>query len=139
MRPLIERFTEKYEPVTETGCWIWTAALSDGYGQIEEKGKFKWAHRISYEIHKGNIPAGLQIDHLCRIRCCVNPEHLEAVSPKENVRRGLKGVLKTHCPKGHPYSGSNLYLIPKGGRDCRTCRSAADAKFKFNKLMGKHI
>jgi DNA-binding XRE family transcriptional regulator len=86
------------------------------------------AHRYSYELHKGLIPDGLTIDHLCKIRHCVNPQHLEVVTYQENNHRGngMSGChfRATHCPKGHPYSGDNLYVRPDGkGRGCKICRS----------------
>lgn len=86
------------------------------------------AHRLAYEAVKGPIPAGLQIDHLCRVRNCVNPDHLEAVTQQENVRRGRVGEntrSKTHCPQGHPYDEANTYRNPAGSRNCRTCHRAS--------------
>lgn len=85
---------------------------------------------MSHELHKGPIPEGLVIDHLCRNRGCVNPDHLEAVTQRENILRGeglaAANARKTHCPKGHPYSGENLYVVPSSGR--RQCRICADAR-----------
>ena len=110
---------------TET-CWIWTGAQSLGYGQTSIKHKVIWAHRFSYELHKGPIPDGLQIDHLCKNKLCVNPDHLEAVSQKENLRRGdgiaARNSKKTHCPQGHEFTPENTYhRKDKDGKFCRKC------------------
>jgi hypothetical protein len=89
------------------------------------------AHRLYYEITKGAIPAGLELDHKCRVRCCVNPDHLEPVTHTENMRRASKNLV-THCPVGHPYSGPNLYVRPNGGRECLTCRSRSKIQENSN-------
>lgn len=118
-----ERFTSKFVPEPNTGCWLWTAQASrDGYGKFKYDGG-QLAHRFAYEVAKGPIPDGLRIDHLCRQRCCVNPDHLEAVTHRENVIRGLGGMLKTHCPHGHEYTAENTQINHKGARVCRTCRT----------------
>jgi hypothetical protein len=133
-----ERFLSFVEPEPNSGCWLWTGFVdAKGYGYFSLNGKTNRSHRVSYELYVKRIPKGLQIDHLCRVPCCVNPAHLEPVTPKENVRRGNAGVhnlLKTHCPKGHPYSGSNLYIHPNGGRGCRFCRKEASAKLQGREL-----
>jgi hypothetical protein len=122
---IVQRFWKHVE-ITPS-CWLWTASvISTGYGQIfSEPGKMMLAHRLSYELHVGPIPPGSELDHLCRNPKCVNPEHLEAVSHYENVRRGESGsarnARKTHCPKGHPYSGANLLVGRSGARRCREC------------------
>jgi hypothetical protein len=110
-------------------CWEWTAALNvkeDGYGSFGGNGQIVLAHRFSYVLLVGPIPEGLTLDHLCRNRRCVNPDHLEPVTLRENILRGegltAKNARKTHCPSGHPYSGENLYVSPKGDRRCRSCR-----------------
>ena len=108
-------------------CWVWDKGkLSAGYGTTRIEGVTKLVHRIAYEYIIGAIPNGLELDHLCRNHACYNPEHLEAVTHIENMRRG-KHARKTHCPNGHPYSGDNLYIgkQTKGGtvaRVCKTCR-----------------
>jgi len=106
------------------GCWLWKGYVSPrGYGFA---GRHTRAHRMVYETLVGPIPTGLQLDHLCRTRCCVNPDHLEPVTSIENVHRGLVGarmLAKTECPVGHPYAGSNLYVNPAGWRECRACRA----------------
>jgi hypothetical protein len=114
---------------TET-CWLWTAGKhSAGYGVINlcvGVNQVAYAHRLSYEWAKGPIPDGLEIDHLCRVRNCVNPDHLEAVTGAVNNLRGESAAArhsrKTHCPRGHAYSGQNLYRPKRGGRQCRACR-----------------
>ena len=107
---------------TET-CWLWTASTTTaGYGQFHyEARRMVMAHRMAYELIVGPIPDGLELDHLCRIRRCVNPAHLEAVTRKENVRRGLCGAMVTVCPRGHEYTTENTRLDTKGWRRCRTC------------------
>ena len=111
-------------------CWVWIASLdTTGYGRFwsgtRPDRRLQPAHRISYELSVGYIPDGMDIDHLCRNRCCVNPSHLEPVTRKENLRRGIRPgryqTAKTHCPKGHPYEGSNLFM-DRGRRHCMTCK-----------------
>lgn len=109
----------------DNGCWLWQGKKDNlGYGRY---GKQYRAHRWSYEYHKGPIPEGLQIDHLCRNRACVNPDHLEAVTKKENTLRSLAptaiNARKTHCYKGHPFDERNTYVTPEGWRTCRACKN----------------
>lgn len=128
LRPVLDRFAEKIA-LTDNGCIEWIAGIQgEGYGQFfagrsraGETGKIA-AHRWSYEYHVGPIPEGLHIDHLCRNRLCINPDHLEPVTPAENVARSFGNHRKTHCPQGHPYDEVNTYRSPKGGRVCRACR-----------------
>lgn len=106
-------------------CWLWTAALHNGYGSFYLPGAgTRRAHRIAYEALVGPIPEGLTLDHLCRNRGCVNPAHLEPVTNKENILRGVgitaENARKTHCVNGHPLEGYNLMFQP-GGRRCREC------------------
>ena len=123
-----ERWAAKVVARSVDECWIWQAyTCRKGYGQFKVDGRMVKAHRWSYEHFVGPIPDGLELDHLCRVRNCVNPAHLEAVTHAENVRRGESGKnqrAKTHCPQGHPYAGENLYVYPDGRRNCRTCQSA---------------
>lgn len=128
----LERFESKYVPDPNSGCWLWFGACSTaGYAQIKLEHN-QYAYRASYEHYVGPIPTGLHMDHLCRVPCCVNPRHVEPVTCGENTRRGRSAeALKqwalaiTHCPQGHPYTGDNLYIDPKGRRGCRACRYVA--------------
>lgn len=147
---LKRRFEDKYEPEPNSGCWIWTAYLKpEGYGMIHtgseklKTSKPSLAHRVAYEFYRGSIPEGLELDHLCRTRCCVNPYHLEPVTRKENQRRGIAGQVlskrntsKTHCPQGHPYSGENLYIY-KTWRQCRTCMAERKQRHKLKNAKTK--
>ena len=110
-------------------CWLWTAALNYGYGVFCRTGsKTEGAHRISLELAGKLPPSPLVPDHLCRVRACVNPDHMEPVTRGANVLRGegisVRNALVTHCPAGHPYTAENTrhYKTPIGrGRKCRTC------------------
>lgn len=117
-------------------CWHWMGSLDrDGYGRFGSRG----AHRVVYEQRVGAIPQGMQIDHLCRTRSCVNPLHLEVVTKEENQRRGLAGGpdgLTTHCPAGHPYDNQNTYFYHGGDglrRCCRACNRAIQARIQSRK------
>lgn len=119
----ITRFLNKIQH--QNNCWIWTGAKeNNGYGQFNLNQKTRIAHRLSYELFIGDIPNGKELDHLCKNRSCVNPDHLEPVTHKENIRRGSTGKhqnhhnkFKTQCPRGHNYSGVNK----KGSRICKIC------------------
>lgn len=131
MDVLPERISERIETVTESGCWLWggDCCKKEGYGRLSFNGRKQLAHRVVYSLIVGQIPGGLQLDHLCRVRCCVNPSHLEPVTSRENILRGV-GIAslhakKTHCPKGH--------LLPerdpnKRQRICHACESMRPRK-----------
>jgi len=114
--------------LTEDGCWVFTNNLTPGgYAKVRVGGRLQMAHRVSYETFVGPIPDGLQIDHLCRIRACVNPKHLEPVTRSTNVQRGLAGAVshakamaRTHCAHGHPWTPENTSQGPRQRR-CRAC------------------
>lgn len=115
----------RYE-VDDRGCWIWQlSTTSDGYGKATVQGRRLYAHRVSYEEHVGPIPEGLTIDHLCGVRACVNPAHLEPVPLAENIRRGQGwpgiNARKTHCIRGHEFTPENT-MPNQGGRRCRACK-----------------
>ena len=125
--------------VVENGCWLWAAALSrKGYGRVSGPNRLmRMAHRVAYKHWVGSIPEGLQLDHLCHNndkRClggdtclhrrCVNPDHLEPVTHRENGIRGINAQrLKTHCPQGHPYDESNTWVTHEHGWRVRRCRA----------------
>jgi len=121
-------FWSKVIPEPNSGCWLWTGGGNGkGYGIVHGRSS-RVAHRFSYEMLVGPVPEGLQLDHLCRQRCCVNPAHLEPVTSRENTLRGVgpsaKAARVTACPFGHPYDAENV-ITSDGDRRCRTCRRAA--------------
>lgn len=130
---LIESFWKKVEK-TE-GCWNWLGWKNrQGYG-LMRKGPVRYiAHRISYEIHKGEIPKGLIMDHLCRNCSCVNPDHLEAVTVKENTMRGnapsAANARKTHCIRGHEFNEENTRVYPGKYGPHRACRACSRIRYK---------
>jgi hypothetical protein len=122
-----ERFWSLVDRRGDAECWPWKGGTKQGYGQIMVARKAKRAHRVAYELTVGPIPEGLTLDHLCRNRACCNPKHLEPVTNRENVLRGVgpsaEAARKTHCPQGHEYTPENVYQRPgKPDRSCLTCR-----------------
>ena len=126
--------------VDSGGCWVYTGGLTcHGYGRVgigsltDGTRRGALAHRVLYEIRVGPVPAGWDLDHLCRKPACVNPEHLEPVTHRENVMRGRSPIArnpeKTHCPHGHEYAGRNLGY-DNGARICRTCRAAQQQRIR---------
>lgn len=133
-KPALERFTEK-RIIDESGCWFWTGTINrKGYGMFWPTANGTPAHRWSYEHYVGPIPEGLQLDHLCRVRRCVNPAHLEPVTAKENqVRSPFDPAARTHCRQGHAFDEENTYRPPDGRRVCRACASQARAAHEAKK------
>lgn len=110
-----------------TECWLWTGSISsNGYAKAAMKRAMVLPHRVFYEHFKGVIPQGIQIDHLCKVRHCVNPIHLEAVTAAENNRRSTSPSAlngrKANCHRGHALTGPNLYTTPDGRRQCKACQ-----------------
>ena len=133
-----QRFWAKVDKIPG-GCWVWAGAISScGYGNFLHDGKTWRAHRWSYAAIVGSVPDGLVLDHLCRNRACVNPDHLEPVVQRENVMRGIgpglakiQNVDQTYCKHGHPLFGGNLYVQPRTGyRYCRACQKRHAAKYR---------
>jgi hypothetical protein len=113
-----------------TGCWLWQGSIDRyGYGQRRYRGSLTTAHRAVYQELWGPISAGLDLDHLCRVPRCVNPDHMEPVSRQTNVLRGegvaARYAARTHCAAGHALQGDNLYIHPNGSRRCRACKREA--------------
>lgn len=143
----IERLAFYTHPEPNTGCWIWIAnSNKGGYGLVSYKGNIRLAHRVSYELHKGPIPEGLVIDHLCRNPFCINPDHLEPVTSKVNNQRSPISITsinssKTHCDAGHILTDENVYRYPNGRRECRICSRVYKARYKkrMHELTGKWV
>lgn len=118
---------------TET-CWVWKGSMHNGYGEFRRfhREPMSRAHRVAYELIVGPIPDGLELDHLCRNRSCVNPAHLEPVDHRTNVLRGegltARYARRNACSEGHPFTPENTYMRPSGGRRCKTCRLDAQRR-----------
>ena len=149
-KPLALRLRESCAVDAKTGCWMWFKMLDrDGYPRMktgshrDRTRKHSGAHRISYETFIGPIPEGLVIDHICRNRACINPRHLRVVSPRRNsiensVATPAINAAKTHCKRGHPLIGENLWVNSHGERQCRTCERmrGRNREAKRRKLAG---
>ncbi|MET8826019.1 HNH endonuclease signature motif containing protein [Streptomyces sp. NPDC004610] len=146
-RRLPERFWAKTQLNGETGCWEWGGQLSPkGYGLINLNRTMWRAHRAAYVQLVGAVADGLVLDHLCRIRNCVNPTHLEPVTPAENTRRGLinlgrkdvKLKPRTHCPQGHPYDEVNTATSNAGKRRCKACTRIRKQRYRRARVLPLH-
>ncbi len=123
-------------PALGTACWLWTGSrFSNDYGSFWFGDRLGRAHRFSYELHVGPIPPGLCIDHLCRVRCCVNPVHLEPVTNRQNVIRGklnfpYVAISETACIRGHEYNDTNTRRTLRCERACRVCDHDRQVAFR---------
>lgn len=139
-RPPLERFLAKIDFAGD--CWLWTGAIVHGYGRFAVSGRIVLAHRWSHEFFVGPIPDGLVLDHVKARGCghchCVNPDHLEPVTTRENVLRGsapsAANAHKAYCKNGHPFDDANTYLVPAGRRRaCKICDRANGARYRAKK------
>lgn len=140
----LARFNAKID-TTGTTCWTWTGAITKdprpgagGYAIFRSEGRTRLAHRVAYEHFIGPIPEGMTLDHLCRVRNCVNPAHCEPVPTRTNTLRGdgptAENAVATHCPQGHPYDDANTYTERRGSRHCRTCARERQAEWIARKV-----
>lgn len=129
--------------VDDSGCWLWTGPLyrtgRGDYGAMCFQGRSHGAHRVAWMLFRGPIPDGLEIDHLCEVKLCVNPRHLEPVTHVENVTRASRGAsavnrAKTHCKRGHPFDEANTILEPIGNRVGRRCRICVNELQRINRI-----
>lgn len=142
-KTLLERLFNRVEKDEITGCWEWTGAKGiDGYGRIGDDKKVKLTHRVAYEIMRGPLHRGQVIDHLCRNRLCVNPDHMEATSQRINTIRGNTADIRkklaaqqTHCINGHEFTKENIYLA-NNQRYCRICKSIRYKRWEVRKKVG---
>jgi len=146
---MIDRFLKKTK-VCKSGCIIWTGSIRrNGYGRFRYDGKIGTAHRWIYQYYYGEIPKGLFIDHVCRMKACVNIDHLRAVTPKQNAIENNVGpiainALKTSCIHGHVFANDNVYIPSNGHRICRECAKNRMSVYRkedperFRKTSKKH-
>lgn len=148
MKSTLERFSEKYIPVTESGCWLWTGATNcdRGYGYFLFRGKPMLAHRASWMMIHGDIPLGLNVLHRCDVPSCVNPDHLFLGTLSDNMqdcsRKGrTEKQSRTHCIRGHEYTAENTTRNHGGiHRECRQCKNARErARHHAAKVSMKNV
>ena len=140
--PIDQRLEYYSIPEPNSGCILWIGALSSGYGCVGYQGRIQKAHVIAYELTKGPVPKNLELDHLCRVRCCVNPDHLEPVTRQINILRGTviaatkaRCAAQTHCKRGHEFTLENTYITKNGRRSCRTCHAAWQRTYSTRAVM----
>lgn len=133
--PLLDRIQARIVIDTD-GCWVWQGSKCNGYGVVgrgRRTDSTMQTHRAMYEIMVGPVPVGLQLDHLCRNRACCNPAHLEPVTQRENILRGLgssaQHARQTECLRGHPFDDINTRTTTTGARVCRTCHRERNASY----------
>lgn len=147
---IIDRFLNHVSPEPNSGCWLWLACCTKlGYGRFNKTtDKSIPAYQMAYELFRGARPAGMDLDHLCRVPNCVNPWHLEAVTHKENMHRGIVGTLTaarnqriSHCPRGHAYDEANTRLSPNRhgtlSRKCKACEVRRAREYR-RRNPGRH-
>lgn len=148
MIELADRLLDRIE-LADNGCWVWQGHLVQGYGVIKVKNKAQYVHRLTFELWREPIPAGLVMDHECHNidlscaggltclhRTCVNPWHCAPKEFADNIRQGRSANrLKTYCPKGHPYDEANTSISPEGRRSCRTCGRDRTAAYRIRKAQ----
>jgi hypothetical protein len=132
LKHILERLERLSETEPNSGCWLWTGYIDpQGYGRLGNDGL---AHRLMYELVRGPIPAGLTLDHLCRVRSCINPNHLEPVTDGVNILRGTSfsaiNARKTACPYGHAYREAKT----NGRRVCRECNRLAATAYRIRMI-----
>ena len=134
--PPLERFNQQFVPEPNSGCWLWTGSVNQsGYGQIEVGKKNCRAHRFAWLTHRGEIPPGMVLDHICRTRSCVNPDHLRPVSVRENVLHNSLGVTAKHalsetCSRGHRLVETNCVRSRLPHRICRICQNRRSREWR---------
>lgn len=128
----VDDIWEHIEPRVDRtdSCWLWSGSTDrNGYGRLRWHGEIHQTHRVAYQALTGDIPEDLEIDHLCRVRRCCNPEHLEPVTHAENMRRG-ELATRSRCSSGHEYTEANTYRRRDGARVCRACKRTWAARAK---------
>jgi hypothetical protein len=130
--PLLDRMVPRIE-FAANGCWVWTGTTSRGYGLVWQDGRRRMAHRALYEAVVGPLPEDLKLDHLCRNKACINPDHLEPVTEAENIRRGISpsavNARKDRCPRGHVYDYDHTSPSGRRTRGCLRCRRAGSKRW----------
>ena len=133
---LQEKFWNRVDKAGPNECWLWTGAITQkGYGSFSAGRQPMPAHRFSYHLHNPDMDHSLVVDHICRNRACVNPNHLRLTTNRENVLCGVgpsaSNARKTHCPRGHAYVGQNIQTNRSGERICKECRRIRRARYYY--------